>query len=317
MAVISPAIGIQSGSHSALSFRQLAAALTGIDPAVFTGGVGASSPGHGVSRRSHLAVSQNGTPNMSVNVAAGTALVQGTSLLAQGVYAVTNDAVTNLSVATADATNPRRDLVVIQVRDNTADAGGVNDARLFVVTGTPAAAPVDPAVPAGCVVLARVQVNALATSIVNANITDLRVAVPRLASRGVYANRNISATNTFIDQTTNAFMPVAGDRTALTTTLIKQFADTALRLEMNASIFLNSGLTQTFTIGLRIGSTDYDVARHLSPEAIFHNFARGFVLVDGVAAGVHTVEFRFRAAGASAFRLNTDDSVQYAVTEMM
>ena len=173
MAVISPAIGVQSGSHSALAFRQLGAALTGAAVQTFAGGVSALDVGHGLVRSGQLAVTQNGTPNMSVNVGAGTALVNGSSVLAQGIYAVTNDATVNLAIATADATNPRRDLVVVQVRDNTADASGFNDARLFVVTGTPAASPVDPTVPAGCLVLARVAVAALASSIVNANITTL------------------------------------------------------------------------------------------------------------------------------------------------
>ena len=173
MAVISPAIGVQSGSHSALAFRQLGAALAGAAVQTFAGGVSALDVGHGLVRSGQLAVTQNGTPNMSVNVAAGTALVNGSSVLAQGSYAVTNDATVNLVIATADATNPRRDLVVVQVRDNTADASGFNDARLFVVTGTPAASPSDPAVPAGCLVLARVAVAALASSIVNANVTAL------------------------------------------------------------------------------------------------------------------------------------------------
>ncbi len=182
MAIISPAIGVQSGSHSALAFRQLAAASLGIVVETFVNSVTAVTPGHGLSRLGDLAVTQNGTPNMSVNVAKGSALITGNSVLAQGVYAVTNDATVNLAIATADATNPRRDLVVVQVRDNTTDASGFNDARLFVVTGTPAASPVDPAIPAGCLVLARVAVAALATSIVNANITML--AQVRLVAGG-------------------------------------------------------------------------------------------------------------------------------------
>jgi hypothetical protein len=174
MAVLSPAIGIQSGSHTAKAFRQLACALAGAEVQTFVNSATAVDVGHGLVRSTHLTVSQRGAGvNMSVDVAKGTALVTGSSSLAQGIYAVTNDATQNLTIATADAVNPRRDLVVIQVRDNTEDGGGSNDARLFVVTGTPAAAPADPAIPAGCLVLARVAVAALATSITNANITAL------------------------------------------------------------------------------------------------------------------------------------------------
>jgi hypothetical protein len=174
MPVLSPAIGIQSGSHTAKAFRQLACALAGAEVQTFVNSVTAVDVGHGLVRSTHLTVTQRGAGvNMSVDVAKGTALVNGSSSLAQGIYAVTNDATTNLAIATADAVNPRRDLVVIQVRDNTEDAGGSNDARLFVVTGTPAASPADPAIPAGCLVLARVAVAALAASITNANITAL------------------------------------------------------------------------------------------------------------------------------------------------
>jgi hypothetical protein len=174
MPVITPPIGIQSASHTAKAFRQLACALAGAEVQTFVNSATAVDVGHGLVRSTHLTVTQRGAGvNMSVDVAKGTALVNGSSSLAQGIYAVTNDAVQNLAIATADAVNPRRDLVVVQVRDNTEDAGGSNDARLFVVTGTPAASPADPAIPAGCLVLARVAVAALASSIVNANITAL------------------------------------------------------------------------------------------------------------------------------------------------
>jgi hypothetical protein len=173
MAVITPAIGVQSGSHSAKAFRQIIAAIAGHDPATFVNGVTATGPAHGLCTPTALAVTQRGTPNMSVDVAKGTALITGSSSLAQGCYAFTNDATVNLPIATADATNPRRDIVIAQVRDNTEDSTGFNDARLFVVTGTPAASPVDPAIPANCLALARVAVAAGASSIVNANITSL------------------------------------------------------------------------------------------------------------------------------------------------
>lgn len=174
MAVISPAIGIQEGSHTAQSFRQLISALTGQDVETFAGGVGASGPAHGLGAAGHLEVTEkSGTPDMSVDVASGLALITGTSSLAQGPYAFCNDATVNLAIATADSTNDRHDLIVAQVRDNDEDGGGQNDARLAVVTGTPAGSPSDPAVPAGCLVLARVVVGANASSIVDGDITNL------------------------------------------------------------------------------------------------------------------------------------------------
>jgi hypothetical protein len=127
----------------------------------------------GISNFADLLVAAHGTPNMSVDVAAGSAFIAGTEATFQGSYYFLNDAVVNLVVAAADVTNPRHDLVVARIRD-TAYSGANDDAALVVVTGTPAGSPVDPATPADSLVLARVQVNANASSIVAGNITDLR-----------------------------------------------------------------------------------------------------------------------------------------------
>lgn len=135
----------------------------------------------GVSGSGDLKVTQNGTPGMSVYVAAGKAFVQGDDNGSQGLYHVWNDATVTLAISAADATNPRRDLIVARVRD-AYYSGATNAFDLFVITGTPAASPSDPAVPNNCLVLARVAVAALATSITNANITDLRTQYTPAAS---------------------------------------------------------------------------------------------------------------------------------------
>lgn len=127
----------------------------------------------GVSGSADLAVTQNGTPNMSVNIASGRAVVFGDDSADQQLYHIWNDATANKAISAADPTNPRRDLVIAEVRD-TLYGGAANDWRLRVVTGTPAASPADPSTPNTALVLARVTVAAGATSITNANITDLR-----------------------------------------------------------------------------------------------------------------------------------------------
>ena len=111
---------------------------------------------------------------MSVDVAAGAAFILGTETTYQGTYYFQNDATVNMVIAASDPTNPRNDLVVAQVRDANY-SGASNDARLFVVTGTPNASPVDPTVPADTLTLARVRVDATVTSIVAGKVTDLRV----------------------------------------------------------------------------------------------------------------------------------------------
>lgn len=168
---------IQGQSHPAEVARNHTAAILGAPVAAFTNAVAATSANgaHGV--MDGLNVVQNGTPNMSVNVAAGRAFIRSgnASSIAAGVYAVMNDATVNVAISPSDPTNPRIDLVVIQVRD-TNYGEAANDVRLTVVTGTPAAVPSAPALTSypNALVLAEVAVAAAATTIVNANITDRR-----------------------------------------------------------------------------------------------------------------------------------------------
>lgn len=177
MAVESLPWAIQGQSHNATVARNAVAALMGAPSAALVAAAQITTAGgsHGVVLAGDLAVTQNGTPNMSVNVAAGRCFVrsQETLSLGHGTYTGFNDATVNVAVAASDPTNPRRDLVVFQVRDSNY-SGASTDARIAVVTGTPAASPVDPAVPVNSLVLARIAVAAAATTVVNANITDLR-----------------------------------------------------------------------------------------------------------------------------------------------
>lgn len=118
---------------------------------------------------SGCAVTAQGSPNMTVAVAAGTVAVAGVSVAVTG---------GNVTITTANATNPRFDLICV---DNT----GAKSA----VAGTPAANPTFPS-PAGKVVLAAVRVPAGAASINGPKITDKRcppVVVPQAIPTGMYA----------------------------------------------------------------------------------------------------------------------------------
>jgi hypothetical protein len=175
MAIRSTPTFVQAGSHPAEETRLMLGGMLGMPPTSFAGGVAASNPAHGIVTATDLAVTQNGTPNMTVNVAAGGCFIRGTASLNQGVYHLWNDATVNLGISPADLTNPRRDLVIAVVRD-AAYSGASNDARLIVVTGTPAASPVDPSLASNpnALVLARITVAAGDTAINTADITDLR-----------------------------------------------------------------------------------------------------------------------------------------------
>lgn len=177
MPIEDPPFVLQGDSHPAIVFRHALGGLLGAPVTAFAGGVAATGArgAHGVCGGADMAVAQNGTPNMTVLVAAGHAFIRGTEATIQDTYAVYNDASTSLAIAAADPSLPRNDLICLQVRDSNY-SGASLDARLVVVQGTPNASPADPSLASfpNALVLARVRVNAAATSIVTANITDLR-----------------------------------------------------------------------------------------------------------------------------------------------
>lgn len=123
-----------------------------------------------------LAVTQRGAgANMSVDVAAGRAIIPGTTIANEGSYIVRSDATYNVTLAAASTANPRIDLIVAQVLNKQVDGGSTYGWTLKSVTGTPAASPVAPSLPASSLLLAQVSVATNATSVVTANITDKRV----------------------------------------------------------------------------------------------------------------------------------------------
>jgi len=194
-------------------------AVTG-DPALsytaqqFRGAFDALVPAAGVTFKNDLAVTQRalGT-NLSVDVATGQIATRGNVIAFQGTYLLRNTAVINVPLATADPTNPRIDLIVVQVYDKQADAGTQYAANAVPVQGTAAASPAVPATPADSYVLAQVAVAAGAASISNANITDLRTLntlgdVPLWELRG--GNGQAVPTNTDVVYTGWTFNDLTG-----------------------------------------------------------------------------------------------------------
>jgi hypothetical protein len=177
MAAESPPFVLQNGSHSASLFREALASLL--------------NPAGGVVGLGDLAVTQNGTPNMTVNVAAGEIWVPGTAAPpTQGAYFCYNDATVSLAISAANATNPRIDKVCATVED-AAYSGSNNDWKLQVVTGTPTAGATlsnlngAAATPVESLVICYVLVPASATTIVTADLLDNRIfAAPNLPLRG-------------------------------------------------------------------------------------------------------------------------------------
>lgn len=161
MAVETPPVWIQTGGETAERARRALSATFG-----GRGGIVADVD---------LAVTQNGTPNMSVNVASGQVVIPGTQATFQGHYVVENRGALNVPIAAANATNPRKDLIICKVED-AAYSGSNNAASIVAVTGTPAASPAEPSVPSNAWVLAVITVPANASSITNSNIADQRTS---------------------------------------------------------------------------------------------------------------------------------------------
>lgn len=133
----------------------------------------------GVVDAASLAVTQRAAgANLSVDVAAGTAFApqgQGTEALKRG-WVCTSTAVENLAISAAPGVGgqSRKDLVVVQVRDDTVDAGGFNDWYLRVVQGTAGTPGAAPATPDHAYVLAVVTLTNGDTSVTTSNISDSR-----------------------------------------------------------------------------------------------------------------------------------------------
>lgn len=109
------------------------------------------------------AVSAQGTPDMTVAVAVGTVYIGGRPV------AVTAG---NVTITTADGSNPRIDLITV-------DTAGTKAA----VAGTPSSNPVCPAIPASKTALAAVYVPSGVTAITSGMITDKRIFCRQLDRR--------------------------------------------------------------------------------------------------------------------------------------
>lgn len=127
----------------------------------------------------HYKVTQRGAgANMSVDVAAGEAWVDGDSSAEQGFYHVVNDATVNVAIAAASGSNPRIDAVVLAVNDST-EIGGSDEYKLEALTGTATAGASlsnltgKPAIGATKLLLAYILVPTSATKIENAQIGGL------------------------------------------------------------------------------------------------------------------------------------------------
>lgn len=159
---------------------------------------------YGSSVANGLNVLVTGSTGLSVNVQAGNGNIdtgQGFGRLIQ------IDAVQNVSLTAASPSNPRNDIIVAYIDNGVTPTTSVidntNDVLKFAaIAGTPASTPSDPsnstiqsAIGAGnpFMILARVRVNAVATSLTQGNITDLRVLVSPPLSTSMIGDLQVTA----------------------------------------------------------------------------------------------------------------------------
>lgn len=192
MAILNPPGWIQAlSTHTAAQLRTYLASLQAgmFSSATSLRARGGVHPGFG----GEFNVTQAGSPNMTVLVDSGACSIPGSESSSQGNYFAVNDASATLSITAAHATLARIDIVVVNVRD--AQYSGVsNDVQLQVIAGTPASSPAVPTAPANSITVAQIAVGAAVTSIVNANITDVRDYCASLG--GVINSRNLAAAPT-------------------------------------------------------------------------------------------------------------------------
>lgn len=231
MSVETPGIFIQSGGETAERARRALAAILGR-----RGGI-VDTP--------DLAVTENGTPNMTVNVASGQVVIPGTQATYQGSYILENRGALNVALAAADATNPRKDLIVAKVQD-AAYSGASNIFSIVAVTGTPAASPAEPAMPANAWQLALVDIPANDTAITNSQITDRRTQ--QTGQKG-----NAAALGGVI-VCTSATLPTAPEGTAIYVTDLDEFY-VSDGVQYSVPDNLASGIMQKATLTTSVGPT--------------------------------------------------------------
>jgi hypothetical protein len=290
MTVRTVPIFIDGNTHPGEETRQSLGALLGTSTGSFAGGVGASDRAHGVVNASDFTVVQRAAgANMSVDVAAGYAWIRGTESAHQGAYHVYNDGTVNLSVAASDATNPRIDLVIAKVQD-AFYSGATRTASVTVVTGTPAASPTDPTLPANALVLARVRVPAASSSVVTANITDVR-------TRAASGSESYTRTG-FKNAIMNGDFRINQRGFTSSTTSATYGFDRWMQLNSGGTVTYS---TQTFAVGTSVGEYQPEKYARLvtSGQSGANDFAKLRQSIEDVrtfAGGTVTVSFYAKAA---------------------
>jgi hypothetical protein len=287
----------QNLSHSAALFRQAFAAPWA------TGGICAVG---------ELAVAAQSSPNMTVQVSAGRAIVPGTNVTppagfaftTQGDYYVLNDGTISVTISTANATNPRIDVIYAGTQD-AFYSGSTNTALISVATGTPAPSPAVPAIPTNAIPLAQIAVGASVTSIVSGNIAS--VAVLAALVPAVNVNRRLYDYNPTSDLaqllTSTSFVDAGGGFTATVTGTGRPMKITYVaQVENGGSGTARSVSFRILADGSAVGVpiTNLNVPYLTTTDSVV---ATSSVTIFPGVPGSHTLKMQVAAGSASAVYL--------------
>ena len=268
MALPDSAWGHDGKTFDGKEMRQLVASLTG-------GAVGVSGPS------TACAVSAQASPNNTVKVAAGGAVLTATGAGLFGSYHFSNDADLTSPTITPTSTNPRIDLVIFRVTT------GVP--AIEIVQGVAAPSPTEPTITGdNYLLLARLDIPASTTNITNAMITD---------RRGRLAGGIVVCTST-----TRPASPFAG--------LEIYETDTGLEYSYSGSAWvLMSGVgawqTPTFLNGwLNYDPPNFEVAKYrLEPGGVVR--VRGLIRTGTIATAAFNLPAGFRPPNRLVFATET------------
>lgn len=167
---LTDAVWLQNLTYSAEQTRRFVTAL-------LTRGATIGSAVGGLVGSTDFLVTYAGS-GLNVSAAAGEGYVAGSSTTSQGAYYARGSTATSLTPASANPTNPRIDLIYVQVND-TAYTGSTNNATCSIATGTPSSGANltnktgAPSLPVSSYALAYVLIPANASTISNVDILNV------------------------------------------------------------------------------------------------------------------------------------------------
>jgi hypothetical protein len=253
--------------------------------------------------------------NVADTASGAAAFIQGDSITAQGLYAAApHTAAINLDVAAAHATNPRVDIVILELKDDQHDVGGLNVARVRIISGTATGgATLDnrtgaAATPSSALLLADVLVPALDTTISNSQIRDRRKW-----ALGAFCR----VLRTSADYTTSTGTLTAIDGTNLNKRI--ECSGVPLRISLFGKV-QHSGTNVQALFGINLDGAVIDSTGTIHNVPIATNgvpypVAMSYVAVP--AAGSHLISPTWASGATATLKADSDEPLVFVVEEIV